>query len=152
MSTEVTRTYLELNSIKRVVLDHGMPSDIIAFEAMAAKCFLLAAASYFEKATCAVIRNHTERITGSLAIVSFLDKQALERKYHTLFDWKQSNINKFIRLFGNEFYNFVAPVLDRDKEKNAAIEFMTLGQMRNKLVHENFSEYLLEHTLDDIKL
>ena len=85
MSTEVERIYSELISIKAAV--EGSPSDLVAFEATAAKSLLLAAASYFEKAVCEIIKNHARSVWNSLALVSFLDKQALERKFHSFFDW-----------------------------------------------------------------
>ncbi len=149
MSTEVERIYSELISIKALV--EGSPSDIVAFEAIAAKSMLLATASYFEKAVCEIIKNYAKSVWDSMVLISFLDKQALYGKYHSLFDWNSSNINKFIKLFGNEFYQFIEPSLTEDHVKAAIKEFMLLGRLRNDLVHNNFSEYPMQFTSKEIK-
>jgi hypothetical protein len=151
MSNEIERIYLEITSIKEVVSRNGSPSDIIAFETIAAKSLLLAAASYFEKAILDLIKNHAGNMSNSKAIVSFIDRQALNRKYHMLFDWESNNINKFIRLFGSNFNDFMTPKLTEENVKNAVKEFMFIGQTRNDLAHNNFSEYSMQLTLEDIK-
>lgn len=151
MNTEVERIYLEIVSARDIISKHGTASDIIAFEAMAAKYVLLSAASYFEKTVCDAILKYAESAGTSPAILSFIDGQALKRKYHTLFDWECSNINKFIRLFGNDFFKFMEPKLAEDGVRNAIQEFLFLGQTRNALVHDNFAEYKLDVTADDIK-
>jgi hypothetical protein len=104
MSTEFGRIYCEILSLKKIVDQHGEPSDIVAFEALAAKCLLLAAASYYEKTVCGIIEKHAKDIGASEAFVEFINNQALSRMYHTLFDWEKSNINKFVRLFGGSFF------------------------------------------------
>ncbi len=151
MSNEVDRIYSELNAIKGVITDMGSPSDIVAFEPIASKSMLLATTSYFEKVICEMIMNHAERMSKATTIVSFIDKQALRRKYHTLFNWEKSNINKFIRLFGPQFSEYIEPQLNKDEIKSAVKEFMLLGQMRNELVHNNYSEYPMQMTTGDIK-
>ncbi|MGD0885387.1 MAG: HEPN domain-containing protein [Thermodesulfovibrionales bacterium] len=148
---EIERIYSEIISIKDVISRDGTPSDIVAYEAIAAKSLILSTASYFEKVVRELLIKHAESIFNSTALISFLDKQALYRKYHTLFDWDRTNINKFIRLFGNEFYDFMEPRLTDEKMINAIKEFMFIGQIRNELVHNNFSEYSIEITSEDIK-
>lgn len=151
MSNEVERVYSELASVKDSISKNGSASDLVAFESIAAKSFILAAASYFEKAVCDLLVKHAENMSKSTTLVSFLDKQALNRKYHTLFNWEAANINKFLRLFGNDFFEFMGPKLAEDKIRTAAKEFLFLGQTRNELVHNNFSEYSLQITTEDIK-
>jgi hypothetical protein len=151
MSNEIERIYSELTSIKEVITKNGSPSDIVAFEAIAAKSLLLAAASYFEKTVLELILKHAEKVTNSTAVVSFLDRQALKRKYHFLFDWESTNINKFIRLFGDRFGDFMAPRLAEETIKTAVKDFVFIGQTRNELSHNNFSEYSMQMTAEDIK-
>ncbi len=151
MSTEVERIYCEISSLKKIIDEHGGPSDIVAFEALAAKCLLLAAASYYEKTVCGIIERHAKDIGASDAFVEFINNQALSRKYHTLFDWEKSNVNKFVRLFGGLFFKFMETKLACDDIKEAAREFMALGQGRNLLVHNNFAEYAMGLTSEDIK-
>jgi len=150
-SNEIERIYSEIISIKDVISKDGTPSDVVAYEALAVKSLILSTASYFEKAVRELLIKHAESMFYSTALTSFLDKQALYRKYHTLFDWEKTNINKFIRLFGNEFVNFMEQRLADEKIKDAIKEFMFIGQTRNELVHNNFSEYSIEITSEDIK-
>lgn len=151
MSNEVERIFSELVSIKEVIDKNGSPSDNVAFEPIATKTITLAAASYFEKAVCEILKKHAESMSNSTALVSFLDNQALNRKYHTFFDWKSTNINAFVRLFGNQFYVFMEPKLAEENIKNSIKEFIFIGQTRNELVHNNFSNYSIQLTLKDIK-
>lgn len=150
-SNEVERIYSEIISIKDMISKCGTPSDIVAYEAIAAKSLMLSSASYFEKAVREVLIKHAESMFNSTALISFLDNQALNRKYHSLFAWDTTNINMFLRLFGSEFYDFVKPKLTDENIISAIREFMFLGRTRNDLVHKNFSEYPIEITSEEIK-
>jgi hypothetical protein len=151
MSTEVERIYSEIAALKETIAKSGTPSDLVAFESLAAKCILLAAASYYEKAVCSIVVEYAQNAGASEVFLEFLNNQALNRKYHTLFEWDRNNVNKFIRLFGNSFFKFLESKLAADNIKEAAKEFMFLGRSRNMLVHDNFAEYALDITAEDIK-
>jgi len=151
MSNEIERFYSEILSIKEILNNTSMPSDVVAFEAMAAKSLVLATGSYFEKAVRDLLITHIETMSSSVTLLSFLDKQALSRRFHTMFDWDRENINKFIRLFGKEFQEFVEPHLKKEKISSSIKEFIFICRMRNELVHNNFSEFPIEITFDEVK-
>lgn len=117
------------------------------------KVILLSSASFFENEITAILENSATKATNNSFLVSFLKNQALSRKYHTLFDWNKNNINKFLKLFSEDFKSrFVERFLE-DKEIEYEIEcFMVIGAERNKLVHENFGLYSLEKTTEEIMI
>ena len=74
----------------------------------------------------------------------FLDKQALSRKYHTLFSWEKNNANSFYSLFGDSFKKIKCEELSCSEElKNGEKDFLTLGNERNKVAHRGvkFAEF-----------
>lgn len=74
----------------------------------------------------------------------FLDKQALSRKYHTLFSWEKNNANSFYSLFGEGFKNIMAHELANSEElKMGEKNFLLLGNERNKIAHRGvkFAEF-----------
>ena len=81
------------------------------------------------------------------AILAFVKNKAIERQYHTYFDWERSNANKFFSLFGTGFKDFMIARVKESKELAASIEaFLELGNIRNQLVHQNFAVFPLDKT------
>ena len=99
---EVARIHSELLALREIVVLAQSPSDLIAFDVLAAKSLLLAAASHFERQLCDGIETAAAETGAGAPIVNFISKQALKRKFHTLFDWEKTNINNFLGLFGPE--------------------------------------------------
>ncbi len=85
-------------------------------------------------------------------IISIIKTKAIKRQYHTYFDWEKStNANSFFSLFGEDFKNKMAKqVKETPKLETAIRAFLQLGQERNKLVHQNFAEIVLDKTADEI--
>ena len=149
--TEVERIYLELSALRDLTVKAESPSDINAFESLAAKALLLAAASYFERRICEAIEA-TARDTGAAGpFVNFISKQGLERKYHQLFDWDKPNVNRFLGLFGADYKKIMDEDIQADDVLTTAIrDFMYLGSQRNQLVHKGFASFLLESNMIEI--
>lgn len=81
----------------------------------------------------------------------FVEKQAVNRKYHTMFDWSTSNANRFFSLFGNEFLIHMKKVMEEDQSIKVGMkDFMDLGSKRNQLVHENYATFNLDYTAQEI--
>lgn len=136
------------------------------------KVLLLASGSYLEQAITETLLDFFKNKSGNdLRIYSFLEKQALHRKYHTLFAWSDSNdsqlawksIKSFTRLFWEVFSNAVdidmkiistdsnTEMLKKEELKNASEAFLEIGNLRNILVHSNFAAYnYLDKTTDEI--
>jgi len=148
---EVERIHGELLSLREIVASANSPSDLSAFDSLASKALLLAAASYFERVICDAIEG-TARDTGtSEPFVHFISKQGLKRRYHQLFDWDKTNANSFFSLFGPEFKTSMeAEIKTNDSLKTAVTDFMYLGSQRNQLVHQNFASFLLDPSLEDL--
>jgi hypothetical protein len=74
----------------------------------------------------------------------------LPRKYHTLFNWDSVNANQFFKLFGDEFLKIMKSNIEDSMIKESITNFLFIGSERNKLVHNNFSNYPLDSTISDI--
>lgn len=148
MSTELQRIYEEIRGIEQSLLDNV--SDLSAFRYLAAKSLLLAGASYFERRICDVILEHAKQKSVGQPLTAFIQGQALTRRYHQLFDWEKDNANKFFSTFGKEFRARAEIFAERDNMREPIKAFMSLGRIRNELVHENYANYNLDLTHDEV--
>lgn len=85
-------------------------------------------------------------------IISFVKNKALERQYHTYFDWKSAkSANKFFSLFGEEFKKQASgDVKDNSELEESIRAFLEIGNLRNELVHGNFAVFPIEKTVEEI--
>jgi len=117
------------------------------------KNILLSAASFFEKEISDTIVEFSKTHSNDdTLVISIIAAKAVKRQYHTYFDWeKGTNANSFFALFGEEFKNKMAKkVKDEAKLDESIKAFLQLGQERNKLVHQNFAEIILDKTAEEI--
>ncbi len=133
------------------LMQRGEVSIASDYENQFAKVALLACASYFEvKVTDVILEALVQG--GCRLTYHFISKQALARRYHTLFSWDGRNANNFFGLFGDDFKGFVTNKLRDDDELKLSIRnFLELGALRNKLVHDNYATFNLQLTAEDIK-
>src|SRR5262249_17057099 len=116
------------------------------------KALLMAAASYFEKR----LKEHLTELVSKYAnrvdlIAEFMRNKAIERQYHTYFQWERQNANAFFGLFGESFKIHMQAVVDAEPEYREAIRaFLELGNERNRLVHQAFGTVQLEKTSEEI--
>ena len=144
------RIYEELVSLRSLVSDAKSISDSANIDSLAKKSLLLAAASYFEKQICDAIIEAANSRGSPLFVSEFIRRQALSRKYHTMFNWDAASLNSFFSLFGEEAKsNFIKAVED-DNQKGNIREFIYINGERNKLVHSNFASYSLEAVFEEI--
>jgi hypothetical protein len=116
------------------------------------KVLVLACASYFEDEIIKTIESYVRTVTcDNETVVSLLKKKAIARQYHTLFDWDRKNANRFFSFFGDESKDKHAKEVkeSEDLAKHEA-EFMSLGSLRNILVHTNFAIASIEETYEEI--
>lgn len=116
------------------------------------KALLLAAASHFEHRIVGDITAFVkESSSENSLLIEFVNNKAISRQYHTFFDWKESNANKFFGLFGESFKIFIKQELKNDEQLNSSIKaFLEIGRDRNRLVHQDFGTFTLEKTSDEI--
>ena len=115
------------------------------------KVLLLSAASYFEDEIKELILNFVEKNSNSPMIKSFVKNKAVERQYHTYFDWGTRNANRFFSLFGDEFKNQAkGDVKDNSELEKSIRDFLEIGNLRNELVHGNFAVSHIEKTVEEI--
>ena len=118
-----------------------------------AKTLLLAVASRFEaRLTACVVETFESATGGSEALVSFVQKQAVERRYHTWFSWRDAkNANSFFRSFREEFKNAMEAKVKNDPDLDDAVKaFLELGRLRNELVHEDYATFSMQKTPGDV--
>lgn len=117
------------------------------------KTILLSSASYFEKEISETViefaKSHTD---NNELVISIIKQKAVSRQYHTYFDWdKATNANKFFSLFGEDFKNkMIKKVKDDHKLDKSIKSFLEIGQERNKMVHQNFAEIVIDKTAEEI--
>jgi RiboL-PSP-HEPN len=116
------------------------------------KTILLSSASFFEKEITDTVIKFAESHTGNnKLVVSIIRQKVVSRQYHTYFDWNSSNANTFFGLFGDEFKNKMSQKVKDDEKLDKAIKaFIEIGRERNKMVHQNFAEIVIDKTADEI--
>lgn len=114
------------------------------------KVLVLSIASYFEHQIVDALSRLAES-AKSEQVENLIKSKAIERQYHTYFDWNSRNANRFLSLFGGNFRNDVSREIRENRSLEEGCEsFLTLGRTRNRLVHENFAEFSLDYALEDI--
>jgi arsenate reductase-like glutaredoxin family protein len=117
------------------------------------KSFLLSCASYHENRICHCIESFFTKKSGDEKIIHFAKNKGISRQYHTYFDWKASNVNRFISLFGVEFKKLVSKDIESSFELEEAVKaFLEIGNERNMMVHENYLDYNLSKTFEEIEI
>jgi hypothetical protein len=112
------------------------------------KTLLLAIASQFEHRVTSTVRVYSIAASfGDDALTSFVKAKGITRQYHTYFKWDASNGNTFFGLFGNSFKSFMTKRLEeRNELQEGLVAFLTLGELRNQLVHNDYATFTLDKT------
>ncbi len=116
------------------------------------KVLLLSAASWFEtRISEAMQKFATVHSGGHPGIEGLIKRKAVERQYHTYFDWKNKKPGPFYALFGDQCGDQLKQWVNDDAGlKEALAAFLELGSLRNELVHENFAAFPFEKTADEV--
>jgi hypothetical protein len=150
--TIVDRLYREFKELISYLDQNGQISFRNTVNENFSKALLLAAASYFEsRLTEHLLAFVHEVAKENQLIVKFVENKAFRRQYHTLFNWEATNANQFYGLFGETFKTFMTHEIKRDTRLDESVKaFLELGRDRNSLVHQNFGEFTVEKTADEI--
>ena len=151
-SERIEHQYFDAKDLYRYLLDHGEVTVASYIDGVYKKVLLLSVASYFEAKISSAVIELAKIMSGSdPRIANLIEKKVISRQYHTLFNWEGKNTNSFFSLFGEETKNKTRAYIDgNDEIKAAELDFLELGNLRNLLVHKNFSEYDVNNTVDEI--
>lgn len=151
-SERIERQYQDSQELYNYLLGKGEISFATYIDNVYKKVLVLSAASYFESKISELISKYAAKASGSdKRIVKLIESKVIERQYHTLFDWKANNTNTFWKLFGEETKESVRQKINGDEKLKTAEQcFIDLGRQRNLLVHENFAEFDVNITVEEI--
>jgi hypothetical protein len=148
----VESLYEDFQELRSVVAND--PSGLVALERTYPKVLVLASASYLEHRVKGVMsglfQEHAPKEFGE-----FMFTNAMVRGYHTLFNWDQQakGVNGFFAAFGEDCKLRLRERLRNDAGfTDAAGSFIEMGQTRNTLVHNNYAEFQLDKTVNEILL
>jgi hypothetical protein len=153
METTIVDRLYEDNRVLADYLEKGGENSLLNHvDSHFRKTLLLSAASFFETVIKDDLLRFVEERTKSTApLMYFVKNKAIERQYHTFFNWDQRNANSFFGLFGSEFKEFMETEVKTDAQLGEGIRaFLELGAVRNHLVHQNFGTFPLEKTTNEI--
>lgn len=152
MNTAVDNIWQEYVSVRDLLTKLKEVSALNDYTNTMRKVVILSCGSYFEHEMTEMLKGYVLEVSnGNEHIVSFLEKQAIQQRYYTLFDWGKQDeptqpnrsAKKFLKLFGNDFCAQVEAIVNEQQEvKDAQEAFLELGHLRNILVHSNFADYI----------
>lgn len=151
-SERIERQYQDSQELYNYLLGKGEVSFATYIDSVYKKVLVLSAASYFESRISELISKYATKASGAdKRIVTLIESKVIERQYHTLFDWKANNTNAFWKLFGESTKDNVRQQINSDEDLKVAEQcFIDLGRQRNLLVHENFAEFDVNITVEEI--
>lgn len=150
--TVIDTMYDEFNFLLSV-LDNAKEISLRSMaDSIFKKTLALSAASYFEHEIRRILLKYVALKSSNDELISnFIVNKAIERQYHTYFDWEKSNANKFFSLFGDIFKESSKNDVRQDDNLARAIKsFLELGDIRNRLAHLNFAQMILDKTADEV--
>ena len=152
MSTPIQKLIEDYKDLQNILVGNGEISSSIIVNEHYRKIFLLSCASFYETEILEIIRRFVIKNSKDNRVFEFLNKKAIQRQYHTYFNWDQTNnINQFLSCFGEKFKNKISDEIKKDENLARYVKsFLIIGSERNKMVHGNFLEYKLEKTFEEI--
>jgi hypothetical protein len=150
--TAIDGMYEDFTGLLLLLQQAGEVSLLSIVDSIFKKTLALAAASFFEDEIRRILlETVSDRSSNGELVHSFLRNKAIERQYHTYFDWKVSNANKFFALFGEIFKDNMGNDINDDRSIVEAIKaFVELGNTRNELAHLNFASFALDMTAEEV--
>lgn len=153
MPTPIDVFYNQSRAISDRLANLGEISLKATFDSLFAKSLLIAVASYFEGRIQKDITTFVQEASLSPLVIGLIESKAISRQYHTYFDWKPEtkNANKFFRLFGDDFREFMQAEVKQNSELDSAVKaFLDLGMDRNSVVHLDFATNAAPKTADEV--
>lgn len=151
--TFIDSQFRDQKELAALLQKQGELSFSQSVESIMSKALLLSIASYFESRISDAISDYARRVSNEdEALISLVRIKAIQRQYHTYFQWREGSrsVMPFFSMFGSALKDSASRELKSVELKQAAAAFLELGDLRNLLVHENFANYPLEKTADEI--
>src|SRR5689334_4540141 len=131
MDTPIDLLYNEYKEIDAFLASQGQISYQISIRETYKKSLLLSSASYFETLITETIKEYCDEVSNSNQLLKeFLKNKAIERQYHTYFNWRdlKKGTNSFFGLFGEVFSKFMKQIIEQDDQlDNGILAFLKLG-------------------------
>jgi hypothetical protein len=141
----------DYEDLKKLLIKHSEISFQSFIEPHLTKTFLLSCASFYESQIREIMKIFMSNNAKDERLISFAMNLGINRQYHQYFQWESNNINNFLGLFGDKFKISVSnEIKSREDLNNGMKAFLIIGNLRNKIVHNNFLEYYLPNTFDEI--
>lgn len=151
-TTGIEEFFSTHKSVYDFLLAKGEPTFATETNDNFRRSLVLAIASSFEHEITGIMREIPRVHAGKSTLVAgILEQRVISRQYHTYFDWERRNANKFFGMFGSEFSERAkAHVRDSPSLNQSIVDFLELGETRNKLVHLDYVTFDINKTPDDI--
>lgn len=152
MTTVVHSFFRDHQELKAVLEKSNEISLLQTAEDSLRKSIALAAGSYFEYEISNLLAQFAANKSNNCAeLVGFIKNKALNRQYHSLFNWDARNANTFFGLFGEEFKKLAQEDVKKFQSLNDSVKsFLELGELRNMVAHQNFASFATDKTSDEI--
>lgn len=151
-ATIIDSLYSEFLELRNFLEESNEISLLSTVDNTFKKTLAISAASYFEDELRKILLNYFNAKSDNNNLVrSFIKNKAIARQYHTFFDWKGKNANKFLSLFGEDFKESASKDIKTDESIEKAVrDFLDLGNTRNELAHLNFANIELNKTAGEV--
>lgn len=151
MSSLIDQLHANTSQLLQHLTDHSELSLFSFANENLRKVLLLSTASWFETRISEAILKFAEvHSKGHSGIQNLIKKKAVDRQYHTYFDWKNERPGAFYGLFG-DCGDYMKKEINADSNiKDGLAAFLELGNLRNELVHENFAAFPFNKTAEEV--
>ncbi|MBI5043425.1 MAG: hypothetical protein HZC10_06285 [Nitrospirae bacterium] len=150
--TIIDKLYQDNTELIKFLEKQGEISMLSNIDDQFRKVLVLCVSSYFESIIKDTLIDFAKKQSQNAeALVEFLKNKAIERQYHTYFQWDSANCNAFFGLFGKNFKEYINSETNSNDEFTMSVKaFIELGGIRNKLIHNNLTTFYLEKTSEEI--
>lgn len=147
-------TFVDETKHRLVTVARSIPAEdlsaLVLINEVGAKYLLVSAAGDLEQRTIDAVIYLYEHDQTSAHLRHFVRHKALERQFHTLFDWRNKKPNTFFSLFGPEKKKELVELCAGDQYKQCTDDFLSIVHYRNEMVHTGLAAYSLPLTLEDV--
>ncbi len=154
MDSRITELINGYYDVHNYMISQGQISFANDVDSYYKKILVFSCASLFENLICNSIYEKA-KASSPAPIAEFIRNKAIERQYHTYFNWKEqkvSSIHGFLGLWGEDFKTSFLSIAKNDEALNDGIKaFLIIGNERNLMAHENFIEYNPSRTFKEVE-